>query len=129
MIERRTNPRINISGSVTLAFADEVLPAKLMNINPEGVQIELTSAAMALLGEHRSPDGAWPVTRLDLCRLAPDPEHLPTAADCEMVFFRRISQKIFIAGLRFVLPNAVTKDAMYALVKTLLLKQQEKRCR
>jgi c-di-GMP-binding flagellar brake protein YcgR len=126
MIERRQSTRISITGSVTLAVAKEEFPAKLMNISAEGVQVELSGTAMALLIEHKNPDGSWPMMHMAFGKLAPDRARFPAGINCELAFQRRISQKIYIAGLSFVMPDGATKDTMHAMVQALLLKQQKK---
>ena len=127
-IERRNNPRINLSGPVSMKVADEAFTAKLMNITPQGVQVELSQSGMNLLSSHRPADGSWPVTHIEFGQTIKDPA-VETGIDGELVFSRRISQKIFIAGFRFIISDVLKQESVRLLVQSLLRKQEDKRAK
>lgn len=86
VIERRRNPRIDISGSASLTVAGQTVPVNLLNINLQGVQIELAQTTFALLSSNRAADGNWPISRLTFSETVQDSTRQPVL-DCELVFF------------------------------------------
>ena len=120
LTERRLQPRIEISGPVTLDIAGQAAPAELMNINASGVQLELSADTVELMRQDRAEDGAWPVVRLHFGKTQTAPEFSATGLGCEMVFTRRLNQKQYIGGFRFVTPDLASREAVVKLVRNAL---------
>ena len=120
VIERRLQPRIEISGPVSLLIAGQTAPAELMNINATGVQLELSADTIESMRQYRTEDGSWPVVRLYFGNTLAAPEFASTGLGCEMVFSRRLNQKQYVGGFRFVTPDIATREAVITLVRNAL---------
>lgn len=117
-IERRLHPRIEVSGPVSLRIAGQTASAQLMNISATGVQMELSADVITLMTRNRSDDGTWPVVQLDFGNTLTVPDVPSSNLHCELVFNRRLNQKQYVGGFRFITPDIASKEAILTLVRT-----------
>ncbi len=116
--ERRLHPRITAAGFVSMSVAEDTVAVNLMNISPQGLQVEMTQSDMTLLSNHRSSDGTWPEVVIRFGATDPDPSLAGMCLTSELIFARRLSQNAYVAGFGFVAPDPVITQTIQAVVQT-----------
>ena len=114
-IERRLNPRIDISGSASLTVVGQTVSVNLLNINLQGVQIEMVQTTFALLSSKRADDGRYPVSRMTFSE-AVENSSQQSMVDCELIFSRRLDQKTYVGGFKFIAADQAASDTIRALL-------------
>lgn len=100
--ERRKYPRVDLDGDVNIQIAGVVRSGSLMNVSPEGIQIECRHQLIEQLAKFKSDSGLFPDFELEFDLPVPEDDHRNIKSTCNVSYCRRLSQDSYHLGLSFV---------------------------